>query len=214
MSVALEMVPQQVGEGGVRLGGVVGVPGDLNQPLEDGKDGGPGVGGGGGADDGGLESDRAAKASEEGGELILEAFAGGEGEVESGEEELEGSGDVAGGGEGGPERGEGVGLEVEVDGLEGGGLGGAVEGRGGAGEGGAGSGGEEAGEARVGVAAAVVSGWALAERRLRLRRPAAFHGGGGGGGGSKRWELWRRGLLGKKGGRVFGFSQIPAFGRH
>lgn len=126
--IAEEVVVSVVIEGGAIEVLLVGEAGELDEPVEEGDERGPGVGGAGGFQNGAGDLDGAGEVLEEVEEVVFHGGGGVEkGEVEAGEEEAEAVGDVAGGGEGGLEgEGGGVGGEVGVDGAEGGGLGGAV----------------------------------------------------------------------------------------
>lgn len=168
------------GEEGGGIGGeVVVVAGDLDHPMEDGDDGGEGVGGGRGFEGGFLEGEGAAEVGEEEGEVVLHLAGGGRVPPEAGEEEAEGVEDVFGGGERRAEvDGGGDGGEIGVDGAEGGGLVGAVGGGGEVGDGG-GPAGIDGGRAAAADAGVGVSGREKFGRdgsfRERFRLPASFH---------------------------------------
>lgn len=104
---------------------MVGVAGELDEPVEDREEGRPGMRGAGGSKGGAVELDGAAEVLEDGDKVVVEV--GAEIEVKAGEEEADTGRDVTGGGERGLEEDAGgVGGEVGIDGVEGGGLGAAV----------------------------------------------------------------------------------------
>lgn len=169
--VAAGDVEEEIVSGG-RVDGrgeVIGDTGELDEPIEDGEEGGPGVGGSRCFEGGAVKLDRAAEVAEEGGEVIVEVD---EGPVKATEDEAEGVGDLAAGRQWGTEGGRGgEGGEVGVHGSEGSGLGGAVGEEGGGSGGGAAAGGGRPAAAETGIgvpAAADVEGAANVERRRPL----------------------------------------------